>query len=118
MLDDYSDSISLLVDKPELGTLIEDISMRGDPEHPERKVLLNKENRVVFGYMLLNYSLFERVYLLYARKWIDQETWKQWHAWIKGMARHPMFQEVHHRSHGTFDTKFQALVEEAVRAGS
>jgi hypothetical protein len=29
------------------------------------------------------------------------------------MAKHPMFQEVHRRSEGTFDREFQKLVAEA-----
>jgi len=32
--------------------------------------------------MLLNYSLFERVYLLHAMKWIDDGTCDQWHTWM------------------------------------
>ncbi len=65
--------------------------------------------------MLLNYSLFERVYLLYDKKWIDAETWSQWHSWLKLMAKHPMFKEDHRRSEGTFDKAFYSLVGEAVK---
>ena len=38
---------------------------------------LADKDRPVFSYMLLNYSLFGRVYLLCSRKWIDGETWNQ-----------------------------------------
>jgi hypothetical protein len=114
-LDDYTDSISLLVEKPELGSIIDEMYLQDDPHHPEREAL-GEKNRAVFGYMLLSYSLLERVYLLHAKKWIDADTWDQWHNWMRVMARQPMFQEVHHRSHGTFDKKFQDLVEEAMKA--
>ncbi|HKT22584.1 MAG TPA: hypothetical protein VJR06_08255 [Nitrososphaerales archaeon] len=107
-LDDYTASISMLVQNPELGAVIDDMGQgvglnRG----------LAEKDRTVFGYMLLNYSLFERVYLLYEKRRIDEDTWTQWHNWMKTMAKHPMFQEVHRRSQGTFDTDFQRLVEEA-----
>lgn len=109
-LDDYTASISMLTQNPELGSVMEDL---GRQANPSSKPLGDK--RAVFGYMLLNYSIFERVYLLYAKKWIDEETWSQWHTWMKTMAKHPMFQEVHSRSQGTFDKSFQSLVDDAMR---
>jgi hypothetical protein len=76
---------------------------------------LTAEDSALFGYMLLNYSLFERIYLLYTRKWIDEDTWSQWHTWMKSMAKRPMFQAVHKRSQGTFDRAFQDLVDKAAQ---
>jgi hypothetical protein len=113
-LDDYTDSIALLVQKPELASLIDqmgELTRSGVPESSR----LTPERSAVFGYMLLNYSLFERVYLLYAKKWIDEDTWSQWHAYLRIMAKHPVFQEVHRRSEGTFDKAFQKLVAEACK---
>ena len=111
-LDDYTASVSMLIQNPELGALMEELGREALPGSEP----LGDKNRPVFGYMLLSYSLFERVYLLYTKKWIDQETWDQWHAWLKGMAKHPMFQEVHRRSQGTFDRSFMSLVDNAVRS--
>jgi hypothetical protein len=111
-LDDYTTSISMLVERPELGRLVDDLA-RTAPESEAKAQTKTAEERALFGYMLLNYSLFERIYLLYAKKWIDEDTWSQWHTWMKSMARHPMFQEVHRRSQGTFDKAFQDLVDRA-----
>jgi len=111
-LDDYTASISMLVERPELGKLVDEIGRTKAPTDAQAETMA-AEDRALFGYMLLNYSLFERVYLLYARKWIDKDTWDQWHAWMKSMARHPMFQKVHRRSQGTFDKAFQSLVDQA-----
>ena len=113
-LDDYTASITMLVENPELGKLVDEVG-RGQtsPGGPALSTV-SAEDRAIFGYMLLNYSLFERIYLLYARKWIDKDTWDQWHTWMKVMAKHPMFQEIHKRSQGTFDRQFQNLVEEAM----
>jgi hypothetical protein len=116
-LDDYTSSISMLVQNPELRAVIDEVGRITSPGQEEVEALAGK-NRAVFGYMLLNYSLFERVYLLYAKKWIDEETWSQWHNWMTTMAKHPMFQEVHHRSQGTFDKEFQRLVDEATKASA
>ena len=112
-LDDYTASISMLAQSPDLRHLIDE--MRADTAPGSEAAPLADKDRAVFSYMLLNYSLFERVYLLHAKKWIDDETWGQWHAWMKDMARHPMFQEVHNRSQGTFDRSFMELVEDAVK---
>ncbi len=112
-MDDYTDTISLLVQKPELAPLLDELGQL-TPGATER-IIITPERSAAFGYMLLNYSLFERVYLLYAKKWIDEDTWSQWHAWLKTMAKHPIFQEVHKRSEGTFDREFQKLVAEACK---
>ncbi len=113
-LDDYTASISMLVERPELGSVMDDMGrlMSGPGAGSEA---LAPKDRPIFGYMLLNYSLFERVYLLYLKKWIDEDTWAQWHAWMKSMAKHPMFQEVHRKSQGTFDKAFQNLVDQATK---
>jgi hypothetical protein len=101
-LDDYTDSIALLVQRPELASTIEEIGeITRAAGAPASKIKVTPERGAVFGYMMLSYSLFERVYLLYAKKWIDEDTWNQWHAWMKLMCKHPMFQEVHNRSEGT-----------------
>jgi hypothetical protein len=114
-LDDYSDSIALLVQKPELASLVDELGQLTPGVTVRTK--LTPERSAVLGWMLLNYSLFERIYLLYAKNWIDEDTWSQWHAWMKTMAKHPMFQDVHNRSEGTFDKAFQKLVADAINAG-
>ncbi len=112
-LDDYTDSIKLLVERPELGTLMDDMG-RAMVAAGVKTEPLSEKNRVPFAYMLLNYSLLERIYLLHAKKWIDDDSWNQWHNWMKSMAMNAMFQEVHKRSRGTFDRGFQDLVDSAV----
>lgn len=113
-MDDYTDSIALLVQKPELASLVNELGQTTPGASELTK--LTPEGSAVLGYMLLIYSLFERVYLLYAKKWIDEDTWSQWHAWLKTMAKHPTFQDVHKRSEGTFDRAFQKLVADAINA--
>jgi hypothetical protein len=114
VLDDYTNSIAFLVEKPELAALVDQLGDAGGAAG-SRFDKLTPEKSAVFGYMLLNYSLFERAYLLYSKRWIDDETWMQWHSWIKVMAKHPVFQEVHRRSEGTFDKRFRKLVTEAAK---
>ncbi len=114
-LDDYTTSITMLVERPELSRLVNEMG-RGHISGEYSTKTETEEERALFSYMLLNYSLFERIYLLYAKKWIDEDTWSQWYAWLKSMARHPMFQEVHRRSQGTFDRAFQELIDGAAGA--
>ena len=63
-LDDYAASISMLAQNPELGSILEDLGSEAAPGSEP----LGDEHRPVFGYMLLNYSIFERVYILYAKR--------------------------------------------------
>lgn len=114
-MDDYTNAISLLVERPELGGALDIIGSALAPGAP-KAATSTSEDRALFGYMLLNYSLLERIHSLYEKKWIDKGNWDQWHAFMRAMARHPMFQEVHRRSQGTFDQAFQNLVDEAIAA--
>jgi hypothetical protein len=116
-LDDYSDSITLLVEKPELASLLEELAPP-DVKESRTTPMSSPQRTAVFGFMLLNFSILERVYLLHAKKWIDEDTWDQWYATLKLMARHPMFREVHRRSEGTFDKNFMKLVADAISANS
>ena len=116
-LDDYTNMIALLAQKPELAAIVDQL---GDASRTagSKFELLTPEKGAVFAYMLLSYSLFERIYLLHEKKWIDDETWSQWLRWLKVVAKHPMFQEVHKRLEGTFDRSFQQLVSDAGRVSS
>ena len=82
-LNDYTDSIKLLLERPELGQIMDEMGT-ALLKPGERAESISANDRASFAYMLLNYSLFERVYLLHIKKWIDDDTWDQWHTWMKG----------------------------------
>ena len=103
----------MIIDRPELGSMMQDIGRALASEGVSTESISEKD-RVQFAYMLFLYSLFERIYLLHDKKWIGDDDWNQWHTWMKTMAKHPMFQEVHRRSQGTFDREFQDLIGGAV----
>ena len=115
-LDDYTNMIGLLAQKPDLASLIDQLGQGSRASSGPKVEPLTPERAGVWGYMLLSYSLFERIYLLYEKKWIDEDTWSQWHKWLKVTAKHPIFQEVHRRSEGTFDKAFQKLVADAINS--
>jgi len=58
-MDDYTASISMLVERPELGRLIDELGRANAPAGAKTEGMAGEE-RAIFGYMLLNYSLFER----------------------------------------------------------
>ncbi len=113
-LDDYTSTITLLVERPELTKILDDLTELSGNQGPKFRDL-GPEQKTFFGYFLLQYSLFERIFLLYQKKGIDEDTWSQWYAWMKNMSKHPMFREVHRISEGTFDTAFYRLVAEEIR---
>jgi hypothetical protein len=108
VLDDYTDAIKLPLEKPELLRLQRELARMSpelagiDARSPEDLVLRN--------YVMLLYGLFERTHLLYRKKWIDREAWSQWDAFLKIIAKHPMFREIHNNSQGMFDKPFQDYV--------
>jgi hypothetical protein len=112
VLDDYSDSMKMLVERPELNSIqveLAKITRSGDLSDRTPEQLLAR------NFVLLLYGIFERLYMLYLKKWIDHETWIQWEKFLKTIAKHPLFEEVHHTSEGMFDKPFQDFVSEIIK---
>jgi len=107
VLDDYTDSMKMLVENPILGRLpLEMARIHKQNVDPQS----SQEDLVVRNYMLLVYGIFERTHLLYRKKWIDKDTWDQWALFLKSILAHPSFQNVHRTSEGMFDKPFQDYV--------
>ena len=107
VLDDYTDSMKMLVENPILGRLpLEMARIHKQNVDPQS----SQEDLVVRNYMLLVYGIFERTHLLYRKKWIDKDTWDQWALFLKSISAHPSFQNVHRTSEGMFDKPFQDYV--------
>ena len=107
VLDDYTDSMKMLVENPILGRLLLEMArIQKQTIDPQS----SQEDLVVRNYMLLVYGIFERTHLLYRKKWIDKDTWDQWALFLKSISAHPSFQNVHQTSEGMFDKPFQDYV--------
>ena len=44
---------------------------------------------VIRNYVIMLYGFFERIYFLYRRKWIEEDTWKQWQPFSKSLPLTP-----------------------------
>jgi len=66
---------------------------------------------VIRNFVIMICGFFERVYFLYRRKWNDEETWRQWVAFLKIMTKHPAFKEVHQSSSEMWDKPFVDYVQ-------
>ena len=107
VLDDYSDSMRMLVERPELASLqieLARINQTGDLE------TRTPEQLIVRNFVMLLYGIFERIYMLYWKKWIDADTWRQWDRFLTIVAKHPLFEDVHRTTDGMFDKPFQDYV--------
>ncbi len=80
ILDDYTDAIRLVLEKPELSKLQIDMARAINPG--STMASLSADDMTVRNYLVLLYGLFERTHLLYRRKWIDSDTWNQWSAFL------------------------------------
>jgi len=108
-LDDYTDTMKMLVENPQLSKLPLEMARANQPIGTELQAQ-PPENMVVRNYMLLLYGIFERIHLLYRKKWIDSDTWNQWGLFLQAVTRHPAFRDVHRTSEGMFDKPFQDYV--------
>lgn len=99
----YTDYIRMLVERPELSKLL---------TQPEEK--LSPEEETTQAYLLLGYGIFEEVYGLYKKGWMDEETWQQWSAFLERMTHHPLFKRIHKTTSGTFDKDFQEMVTKMI----
>jgi hypothetical protein len=110
VMDDYGDAMRMLSERPELyGFQLELFNMSGQRFGQEQKSY-SREEMVIRNYVIMLYGFFERIHFLYRRKWIDEDTWKQWAAFLEVVAAHPVFRDVHQASREMFDKPFQDYV--------
>jgi hypothetical protein len=101
----------MLIEKPELSRLQIETARFATPGS---RTPMSLEDMTIRNYLLLLYGLFERAHLLYRKKWIDEETWNQWSAFLESVAKHPLFVEAHRTSEGMFDKPFQDYVTDTL----
>src|SRR5881396_3682993 len=83
-LDDYTDTMKMLVENPQLSKLPLEMARANQPIGAELQAQ-PPESMVVRNYMLLLYGIFERIHLLYRKKWIDSDTWNQWGLFLQAV---------------------------------
>ncbi len=71
---------------------------------------ITPEDAELVGHLLVIYGILEEAFILHKRKWIDDETWGQWAAWLSAMAEIPQFMAIHDSSQGMFDKGFEDLL--------
>ena len=99
----YNDFMMIQAENPELNKLLRD-QLHG------RNTKMESEEASVLVNLLIAYGIIEEAFLLYAKKWIDEETWEQWAAWLRDLTKHPRFDLMHRRMKGQFDKRFQEYV--------
>jgi uncharacterized membrane protein SirB2 len=106
VMDDYGDAMRMLSERPELYAFQLDLfnASRRTPEREQKSY--TRDEMVIRNYVVMLYGFFERVFFLYRRKWIDEETWRQWGAFLELVALHPVFRDVHQSSGEMFDKPF------------
>ncbi len=101
----YNDFMMMLAEKPELNKLLRDGFQSRDTE-----TKVAADDVAVITNLLIAYGIIEEAFLLYAKKWIDEEAWRQWAAWLRDLTKHPRFDMIHRRMKGQFDKRFQDYV--------
>lgn len=109
----YNDFIMTQAENPEINKIVREqiYAEIGDTKTAG-------EDPTVYLHLLIVYGIIEEAFLLYAKKWIDQERWDQWAVWLKSMARHPQFAEIHRRTRGMFDKGFENFVSKVLEEGT
>ena len=106
----YNDFMMMQAEKPELNKLLRDQLQN---QNTETKIAADDIS--VITNLLIAYGIIEEAFLLYAKKWIDEETWGQWAAWLRDLTKHPRFQLIHQRMSGQFDKRFQDYVSKVMK---
>jgi hypothetical protein len=109
VLNDYNDIMRAQLSRPEISELLDDVIRSGrGAEFPMPQ--LSHDEKILRSYIMMIYSLFERVYILREKEWIDEASWREWATWIEVMARNPIFAHVHTLTGGMFNAAFQEYV--------
>ena len=101
----YNDFMMMQAEKPELNRLLRD-----QLHPPDASREITSEDASVIVSLLIAYGIIEEAFLLYLKKWIDNETWEQWATWLRDLAKHPRFGRIHRRVKGQFDRRYEAYV--------
>lgn len=72
----------------------------------------SEEERLVYHYLELNYELFERVFVLHKRGWIDSVEWKSWEVWLKELSSHPLFCDVRRDNTAMFSSDYETYIDQ------
>jgi hypothetical protein len=105
----YNDFIMRIVDRPELAKLLVD-RIPGRQQGAE----VTQEEAMTYGQLLIIYGIIEEAFLLYKKRWIDQETWAQWAAWLRSMAIRSELEQIHEVTSGSFDGDFEKFVSKVL----
>ena len=111
VLDDYGDAMRMMSDKPELYAFQVELFNRTGQALGAKTEKFTREDMIIRNYVVLLYGFFERIHSLYRRKWIDEDTWKQWAAFLRVVTAHPVFREVHQSSREMWDQPFVDFVD-------
>jgi hypothetical protein len=104
----YNDLVNAVADKPYLARMI-------FANSPERKSeVMSNEDAQIFSHLLIAYGIIEEAYVLRAKKWIEEDNWQQWAAFLRSISRHPLFVQMHELTRGTFDPGFENYVRESL----
>lgn len=76
-MDDYGDAMRVLSEWPELYAFQLELFNRSGRSLGREQQSYSREEMVVRNYVIMLYGFFERIYFLFRRKWIDEDTWKQ-----------------------------------------
>ena len=101
----YNDFIRTLVEKPVLAKFLVDQA---------QEEVVSTDEATVYAHLLVAYGIVEEAFLLYAKKWIDEDTWQQWSAWLVALSEAPQFKRIHERTSGTFDKRFEDHVSKTL----
>jgi hypothetical protein len=80
--------------------------------------VLSKEEIAGIRRLMIAYGIIEETYELYKKKWIDEETWDQWDAWLMAICKHPLFAMLHKATSGMYDSDFQKHVSQVIESNS
>ena len=109
----YNDLITSLVDRPDLALSL--FRASGLPGADSQSA--TKEDAAVYSHLLLAYGIIEEAFLLYQKKWIGDEDWSQWSAFLQRLSANPMFPGIFRMSAGTFDKRFEDYVAGEILKG-
>lgn len=87
--------------------------IRGLAENPVLARLLVDDEKLppdeaaIYGHIIVAYGIIEEAFLLHVKKWITDDEWKQWSAFLAALAVRPQLKTIYERSRGTFDQRFE-----------
>ncbi len=112
---DYTETLRLLIMNNKFCEIYDDLAENIKNRYLNWKSY-NEKQKVMYGYLLLLYEMYERAFAVKKEGGMDDIEWGLWDTWIKEVAKHPLFSDIYQDNKGLFDSEYEEYIKKTINS--